>query len=182
MRSKARDIAKADAAILAKLLVTVTCAVWLFFPLETFNGWGGLRGHLLYGFSHANVFHCAANLLCMWLIRFRIRWVACYALSVLCSYIPCAVWDWGSISFVAEPTCGLSGLLICAVGMEWGRYGMLLKMMRHVGLPLVVFGLVPHVNMLLHLWCLMAGWMYGFLFAEAEPRPAGKTNRTTRVI
>lgn len=160
MRSKARRIEEAHATFL-KVVLSVVCGVFLFFPMESFCGIGGHRGHLLYGFSHANVFHCVSNLLCLWLIRFRIRWLACYVLSVLASYLPCYVWDWGSLSFVVLPTCGLSGFLLCAVGMEWGRYRMFWKMVRYVGVPLAVVSFVPHVNGMLHFWCLGVGYLWG---------------------
>lgn len=64
-----------------------------------------LSGHLLYTFTHANVFHLSLNIIA--LFRFKPRLKTCligYVSCVIASYIPYAS--------LATPTCGMSGLIM----------------------------------------------------------------------
>lgn len=78
------------------------------------------------------------------------------------------MWDWGAMGFVETETCGLSGFLLCALAMAWGETGELKKMLRYLVVPVLVFSLLPGVNLLLHAWCMAGGAMLGTLRTLAE--------------
>lgn len=130
-------------------LLLVGC--YLFLPQLGYPG-HGLLGHFVYVFCHANIWHLAANLLCFWLIPCRLRIVSAYALSVLCSFLPC---------FVSEETLGMSGILFATVGMSWGVVGRFKDMVWRNKWFLLIPLFLPHVNALLHLYCLLGGYVFG---------------------
>ena len=139
--------------------LTACCVIGLFLPRCCIGG----EAWWLYWMSHANVFHLACNLWCLWAIRIPLRWVGALALCVICGCLPCPVWDWGEMGFVEMETCGLSGFLLCALAMAWGEAGELKKMIRYLVLPVMAFSLLPGVNLVLHAWCMAGGAMVGLL-------------------
>lgn len=128
--------------------------------------------HLLYIVSHANVWHLAGNLLCLWLMRRRLYLYSSLMIAFLASYIP-AFSIYGDMGV----TIGFSGVLFAIVGTKWGiyigewkrlgAYPMVRKYMRHFLIKILPFALVgiliPHVNWCLHTYCLLAGFAYGWL-------------------
>ena len=137
----------------SKLIVSVVLVLWYFvMPQFGFSGFGGLSGHLLYPLSHANVWHLTANILCLWMIPCEFHLITSFLLSVLCSFLPC---------FISEATCGFSGVLFAIVGMSWGRVRRFKDMLWRNKWFLVIPIFLPHVNALLHVYCLVAGWLAG---------------------
>lgn len=112
----------------------------------------GFLCHFLYPFSHANVFHLLGNVLCLWMFRCRLNIVLAYIIAVICSFIPC---------FTSEPTMGFSGVLFGIAGMSWGRIGRFGDMCRKCLPFLLLTFLVPHMNVFIHLYCLMFGYFVG---------------------
>lgn len=143
----------------AKLTVSLVLVVWyLAMPQYSFGWWwdypecGAVCGNLLYPLSHANVWHLAANVLCLWMIPCELHLYAATFLSVLCSFLPC---------FITEATCGFSGVLFAIVGMSWGRVRRFRDMIWRNKWFLIIPIFIPHVNALLHVYCLLAGWVVG---------------------
>ena len=111
-----------------------------------------IENHLLYPFSHANIWHLAGNILCLWMLRCPLHIYATYVCAVLCSFLPC---------FVAEPTMGFSGVLFAMVGISWGKIHRFRDMLKKNIWVLIIPAFLPHINFLIHLYCLLLGYLYG---------------------
>lgn len=142
---------------LAKVIVSVVLVVsWIAMPQFSFPE-DGIIGHCLYPLSHANVFHLAANVLCLWMIPCGLHLTTAYVVAVVCSFLPC---------FLGESTCGFSGVLFAIVGMSWGRVKRFKDMLWRNKWWLVIPMFIPHVNALLHIWCLLVGWIVGRIWQD----------------
>jgi len=142
---------------LAKAIVSVVLAVSYFAaPQFAFPG-GGVFGHLFYPLSHANVFHLLANVLCLWMIPCGLHLCSAWVVAVACSFLPC---------FLGEDTCGFSGVLFAIVGMSWGRVKLFREMLWRNKWWIVIPMFVPHVNALLHVWCLLGGFLVGYIWRD----------------
>lgn len=139
-----------------KALATLLSGICLFFSPVGFTHDSGIFSHLSFCFFHANVFHFLANIVFLWMMKFPLRLVPAYAISFVCSYVPSPML-WG---FCERPTCGLSGVLFASLGMAWGKYGSFGKMFKYTLLPVLLYGLIPNMNFLMHLYCTLLGYMY----------------------
>lgn len=141
-----------------KLLVSIVLVLtFVFLPKYGYLGYGDIWNHLLYPFSHANIFHLLANILCFWMIRCKTYLLLCFIVSFLCSFLP---------SLSCEPTMGFSGILFAIVGMSWGRSGRFLEMLKRNMWFLIIPMFIPHVNGLLHVYCMLAGYILGIFYGE----------------
>ena len=135
------------------------------FPKYGFTFHGDLAGHLLYPLSHANVWHLAANVLCLWMLRCPMRLPVTYAIAVLCSFLPSfCLFDSivnGSFYSLQAPTYGFSGVLFAMVGISWGRIHRFKDMILRNRWILIIPAFIPHINFLIHIYCLLAGYLYG---------------------
>ena len=125
---------------------------YFLLPKYGFTFHGDIINHLLYPFSHANIWHLAANILCLWMLPCQLHIFTTFVFAVLCSFLPC---------FVTEPTMGFSGVLFAMVGISWGKVHRFRDMLWKNKLYLVVPAFLPHVNFMIHLYCLLAGYLYG---------------------
>ena len=115
----------------------------------------GLWERLLFPISHANIFHLAANTLCVWLMKIRLRLPLTVAISFVCSLLP--QWSlWG-----AEPILGFSGVIFAAVGIVYGKLGQFKRMAKTCLLPVIICGLFPHVALTFHIYTLLIGYAIG---------------------
>lgn len=160
-----------------RLWIGLICILSMFFGRVCFHEGCALWERLLYCFSHANVFHLAANLICLRMIRIRAwEWLVCYAIGVVCTFLPSPVWSWTD-GFVDMPSCGLSGVLMAAIGILWGRSrarGKMRLMAVYVLLPVVVAGLLPNINALVHIWCFTLGYFWGYACKRGRDTVAGR--------
>ena len=148
---------------LAKVLISLFLVMcWLCLPQFSFPD-GGNIGHCLYPLSHANIFHLAANVLCLWMIPCGLHLTTAYVVAVVCSFLPC---------FLGESTYGFSGVLFAIVGMSWGRVRRFREMLWKNKWWLVIPMFIPHVNALLHIWCLFGGWIVGRIW-QGQTLPRG---------
>lgn len=151
-----------------KILITillVTAFIFLpkySYPTDGCDTLAAAPSHILSIFSHANIFHLSANILCLWLLKCRLRLPLAIASSFLCSFLP--QWSlWG-----AEQTLGFSGVLFSVVGMTWGVAeksfpSSLIRMCRINLPPILLTALFPHVNAFIHLYTLLCGYLVGLL-------------------
>ena len=133
---------------------------YFILPKYGFTFHGPLINHLLYPLSHANIWHLAANIVCLWMLKCPKHIIATFAIAVLCSFLPCPqlpIWCQG----VTEPTMGFSGVLFAMVGISWGRVHRFRDMVFKNKWFLIIPAFLPHVNFLIHLYCLIAGYLYG---------------------
>ena len=146
----------------AKLFVSVLLVLWwLFLPSYRFPD-DGIIGHAFYSLCHANIWHLMANVLCLWMIRCELHLCISTILAIICSFFPC---------FISEPTCGFSGVLFSIVGMSWGRVRRFRDMLWRNKWFLIIPIFIPHVNALLHVYCLLVGWLVGrFWYDRTMPQ------------
>lgn len=139
--------------ILRLLLSVGLCFSYFFFHRIGYGDGSGLCSHLFYIFSHANIWHLLANIVCIWLIRCPFHLVAALLVSVLCSFIPC---------FVSGETYGFSGVLFGVVGISWGIVGRFKDMLLRNKWYFLIPFMLPHVNACLHLYCALLGYLFGY--------------------
>lgn len=133
-------------------------------PTATF-----LLSHVLYIFSHANIWHLFGNLFVLWIMSSPLYVLPSIVIAVLCSFLPAfGLWTLGL-------TVGFSGVLFAIAGIKWGRYCYNSRYRRHVFndfcvkvLPFALIGVfIPHVNWCIHLYSLLLGFLYGrFLYGR----------------
>lgn len=123
------------------------------------------REHLLYPLSHANIWHLMANCLCLFMLRCPMHLFVTYTIAVLCSFLPSfCLFDsimQGGFHSLSEPTYGFSGVLFAMVGISWGKIHRLKDMMLRNKWILIIPAFIPHINFLIHIYCLVAGYLYG---------------------
>ena len=142
---------------LAKVIVSVVLVVcYIFMPKFGFIDVHELGEcwyvHLLYPFSHANIWHLLANIVCLWMIPCELHLLISFLLAVLCSILPC---------FISEMTMGFSGVLFAIVGISWGKVHRFKDMIWKNKWFLVIPIFLPHVNAFIHLYCMIFGYLCG---------------------
>lgn len=113
--------------------------------------------HALFPISHANIFHLAGNLLCLWLFKIKLHLPVAVVVSFVCSYLPQFNF-WGM-----EPFMGFSGILFAIIGIMYGERNKPKRMFKYCIVPVIITGLFPHVCLSIHLYCLLAGFAYGYV-------------------
>lgn len=148
-----------------RLLVSVIIVLWYFclpgygFCSYGMTAWVDFLGHVLYPLCHVNIWHLLVNIICLWMIPCRFSVCCSYVIGVLCSFLPC---------FCSEVTMGLSGVLFCIVGMSWGRVGRFRDMFWRNKWFLFIPLFLPHVNGLLHIYCMVGGYLAGYYEKEVR--------------
>ena len=152
-----------------KLVVSIVLVgSYFILPKYGFTFHGPLINHLLYPLSHANIWHLAANILCLWMLRCQLHIFTTFVCAVLCSFLPCPLLPiYGDYDAV---TMGYSGALFAMVGISWGKIHRLRDMIVRNKWILIIPAFLPHVNFLIHIYCLLAGFTYG-LYATGDKRP-----------
>lgn len=150
------------------VISVVLTACWLLLPAVGYQDCDIKdAAHFYYMFCHVNIWHLAGNLFVLWLMRGRLYLMPSLLIAYWCSLIP-AFSIYGDVGM----TIGFSGVLFAIWGIKWGaycrrniipldRYEVIWRFMTKV-LPFAMIGIViPHVNWCLHLYCLLAGFVYG---------------------
>lgn len=123
-----------------------------------FLPWGvedfDIMRNILFPLSHANWFHLACNLWCVWLLRPPYYIVSAVIISFLCSLLP--------EPFIHEPIMGMSGIIFAVVGTKYGFIGDMSKAIKSVWLFFVITAFIPNVACLYHFYCFSAGFMWGW--------------------
>lgn len=146
---------------LLKSLVTIFLVMsFLLLPKVGFHPEGGggfdLYRNILFPFSHANVFHLACNIICLWQIR-RVRRfiVPSFVISFIASVLP---------FYQCVDIMGFSGILFAIIGIQYGVYSSFFTMFRKTVIFFVITAFLPNVAVLFHLYCIViafsAGWLY----------------------
>ncbi len=139
---------------------------YFILPKYGFTFHGPWVNHFLYPFSHVNIWHLAVNILCLWMLRCPLHLIASYVIAVLCSFLPSfSLFDYfvDGRCAICEPTYGFSGVLFAIVGVSWGRVNRFRDMIWKNKWFLFIPAFLPHVNFLIHIYCLLAGFLYGYL-------------------
>lgn len=111
-----------------------------------------LENHFLYPLSHANIWHLLGNLFCLWMLTCPMHILYTYLGAVACSFLPC---------LISEPTMGFSGVLFVMVGMSWGKVHKFKDMLWSNKWILIIPAFLPHINFLIHFYCIIAGYLLG---------------------
>lgn len=155
-------------------VVLVTCYVLM--PVTGYTNslsLSGIPNHLIYMFSHANVWHLAGNLFVLWILKRRLYLLPAVIIGFVCSFLPAfGLWPIGI-------TVGFSGVLFAVIGIKWGVYcnsfaeaGRLFEVCAIEEfyikvLPLALIGIIiPHINWCLHLYCLLVGFLFGRFYDD----------------
>jgi len=145
-----------------RLLVSlILVGSYFLLPKYGFTFYSPLINHLLYPISHANIWHLAANIVCLWMLPCPLHIFATFIISVLCSFLPCPLLPLYGES--AALTMGFSGVLFAMVGISWGKVHRFRDMIWKNKWFLIIPAFLPHVNFLIHIYCLIAGYLYGTL-------------------
>lgn len=159
-----------ESRVIRLIVCFVLVGSYFFLPKYGFtSSFLPVESHFLYPFSHANIWHLAANIVCLLMLRCPLNIAATYSIAVLCSFLPSfSIYDFivqGSTG-LTEPTYGFSGILFAMVGISWGRINRFNDMLWKNRWFLIIPAFLPHVNFLIHIYCLLAGYMYGSLCAK----------------
>jgi len=158
-----------------KVIISILLTVPYFLGFKMgYTRDSGLTEHLLFPFSHANIFHLACNLLAIWAIKWRSGTIIpSIVIGFVASYMP-------TISDYPMPTMGASGIIFAAIGIIWGAYftreyfknwvernvevltDNVRKFFLFVILPMTIMLFLPNVNFALHLYALYLGMLYAF--------------------
>ena len=119
---------------------------------------------------HDNVWHLAGNLLVLWLMRMPLYLMIGMLIGFVCSWLPVLPGVWELLGIVettaTSVTVGFSGVLFAIIGVKWGKaccdgIATYVTVCKKLG-PVVVAGaFLPYLNWCLHLYCLLAGLVYG---------------------
>ena len=158
--------------LIEKTLVTLLLVAWyLLRPQVGYTSDMDSPAHVTYLLCHANVWHLAGNVFVLWMMKGRLHLTASIIIAIITSFIPTigSVWD----GFVFDgQTMGFSGVLFAIAGIQWGKHIWLLtgkdkqrqatRAFVTKALPWAFVGvLIPHINWCIHLYCMMAGFIYG---------------------
>ena len=157
-----------------RLLVSlILVGSYFLLPRYGFTFHGDIAGHFLYPLSHANIWHLAGNILCLWVLRCPLHIFITYIIAVLCSFLPSfCLFDCivnGSFAMADMPTYGFSGVLFAMVGISWGRIHRFKDMILRNKWILIIPAFLPHINFLIHLYCLLMGYAYGTIINPTHP-------------
>ena len=160
-----------------KLVVSIVLVgSYFILPKYGFTFHGPLINHLLYPLSHANIWHLAANILCLWMLRCQLHIFTTFVCAVLCSFLPCPLLPiYGDYDAV---TMGYSGALFAMVGISWGKIHRLRDMIVRNKWILIIPAFLPHVNFLIHIYCLLLGYLYGHAMTTKKVNYASGNQRT----
>lgn len=153
---------------------------YFFLPKYGFTSFGGdaILPHLLYPFSHANIWHLLVNICCLWMVRCPMRLYITYLIAVLASFLPCLTFSFShGFTLMTEPTMGFSGILFAMVGMSWGRINQFRNMIWRNKWFLIIPPFLPHVNFLIHIYCMLFGYLAGTVYCVKRFPRLNKTSR-----
>lgn len=147
-------------------------------PLPLGGAGGGFVGLLF----HANIFHLLGNLFVLWMLQLdrnhtphegTNRIIEGCIIAVLCPFLPSFHIDLPNFQLStinSQLTLGFSGAIFAIVGAMWGEAFRKRPTKKTTSLfvtrclPWAVVGIfIPHVDGMLHTYCLFAGLLYKLL-------------------
>lgn len=150
------------------VLTVILIASWVTMP-DTLPDW---LQPLIYPLQHANIFHLAANIICLWMMSCRLNIHITYPIAVLAAVIPSPSLSEIIYNIPHEQTMGFSGVLFAIAGMAWGKTGQLKRMVKS-NIPIILItAFIPHVNALIHLYCLLMAYAVQTFLSSVQ---SGKT-------
>ena len=163
LRKAGKSQKTAPAVLIPKIVIAAIAIVAFCFPTMavTYHCSQGEEWwrHVAAVFSHANIFHLAANLYCMALIRFKADWITAFIIALCATFLPAPVWSWKEMGFVIMPTCGLSGMILAAIAAEWAKVRDFKSMLKWLVVPILPLTIVPNINTSIHLYCIFIAFL-----------------------
>lgn len=136
-------------------ITSILAFAYFFLPKYGYDSQSGIAQHLLYPISHANIFHLAANIVCLWMIKCPVNILITYPICVIASFFPSFFLYGNSL------TMGFSGVLFAMVGITWGRIDAFKRMFLKNKWYLIIPFFIPNINAFIHVYCLLFGFAYG---------------------
>ncbi len=157
--------------VIEKLIMSALLIAWyIWMPQVGYTDDINSPAHVTYLLCHTNIWHLAGNVFVLWMMPGRLWLLSSLMIAFLCSFIPVPGSVWDGFMFDGQ-TMGFSGVLFAIAGTQWGyhiRYSYdekrktAQKAFLTKALPWAIVGvLIPHINWSLHLYCMMAGFIYG---------------------
>ena len=154
-----------EKAQISSLVYVVIAIVLMFFHMDlaehSLCAGCGLFDRFAFQFLHVNWFHCIVNCWCILCVVFLYN---VYPWMLIASMIIPAIFPDGLINLLSiAPTVGGSGIFYCLVGLcsinavKKLRYHLWWAFFIAIGL------LFSNMNVFLHLWCYVLGWMLAFV-------------------
>lgn len=144
-----------------KFIITIFLVVsFLLLPRVGFNPEGGegfdTYRNIMFPLSHANIFHLACNLICLWQIKHISTYILpAIVISFLSSLMP---------SFYCHDIMGVSGVLFAIIGLKYGRFSTLKAMVRNTAFFFIITAFIPNVAALFHIYCITIAFIVGWLY------------------
>lgn len=133
--------------ILMDVWAVGTCGVHIH---EIVPDWNPTFSAYLRQFEHANIWHLAGNLLCLWCLPITVGQFLFASMATALLLLPFDV-----------STIGISGVLFFLIGRIYGRLGARSAAAKCLAL-VVLYGLLPGVAMLYHVVTLISGYIDGW--------------------
>ena len=114
---------------------------------------------LSYSFFHANIWHLLGNIVCIWAIKGRFRWVFDYLIAVFVFSLP---------SLTDLPVCGFSCVIFAEIGRRFGRILAPWRMVKCVWPAFAIGIFLPNIAVFPHLWALTGGFLVAMVLQHRE--------------
>lgn len=136
----------------------------------------GFASHLLFHFTHCNIFHLLCNLCCLWSIKGNLHLIPAYLIATAASFIPAPcllpaasaallhhLVPAASPAGLLPPTQGFSAILLAIIGYKWGKWfakphtpqqrtSAIKRIALYILLPTIICAFIPNVNASLHFY------------------------------
>lgn len=111
--------------------------------------------HLLFHFTHCNIFHLLCNLICLWNIKGNLHLIPAYLIATAASFL--------MLNGSPVGTQGFSAILLAIIGYKWGKWfaqphtthqrtSALKRIAKYILLPTAVCAFIPNVNASIHFY------------------------------
>lgn len=143
----------------------------------------GITTHLLFHFTHCNIFHLLCNLICLWSIKGKLHLPQAYIIATLSSVSIATLASLATVPSgfpLGQGTQGFSAILLAIIGYKWGlwfnkpitkdqRINATKRICLYILLPILICAFIPNVNTPLHL----LSFTLAFFVAPAFQRLSG---------
>lgn len=129
-----------------KITIIICIALYFLPHVEVWNN-APIENHIFYMFSHANIFHLIANTIVV--LSLKKICPLSFLIAFIASFLPFN----GMI-------LGLSGVIFSQIGIDMGKKFNMIELYHNIIIA-CVFGMLPNMAILIHIYCLIIGFLIG---------------------